>query len=171
VQGEQQRDARMSRLGNGALYIKVKHGLCFAALLCYASPFRVSLSCAAIASEAITYEIDVDVFFICWPVCPEVLQKCVPLWFELMNLEITKGEGKAMVDADDCRYVLVQEVRKPHGRAAAAPVLARTGRGKYFDWGLAFSVGDIHPQALQAVGRSPRACIVNPYIATKSRSH
>src|SRR5260370_780525 len=97
----------MSRLGNGALHIKVKYGLCSAAFLGYAPPSWISLSRAAIADETITHKIDVDVFFICWPVCPEVLEECIPLWFELVNFEVAKRKRKAMVDADNCRDVLV----------------------------------------------------------------
>jgi hypothetical protein len=115
------------------------------------------LSCAAIADEAITYKIDIDVFFICWPVCLKVFQKCVSLGCKLMELEIAKREIEAMVDADDCRNVLIQKVCKPHGNATPTPVFAWTWRGKYLERGFAFGAGKIYPQAFQAIGGSARS--------------
>ena len=78
------------------------------------------------------------------PMVQEVVEKRRPVGFQPVNLEISQREGKAVVDADECRRILRKALHQPMSNAHAGPKFPRARRRMYFG-GRAVALRHIDP--------------------------
>jgi hypothetical protein len=91
----------MGGLGHAALHIKMKNRFGAAAILSKSAPAGISGSIAALAIKTIPDEIDIHVFPIRWPVIIKIIQKFVPVAWDVVAFKVIQGKGKGVVDSDE----------------------------------------------------------------------
>ena len=126
-------------------HVEMKHRLRPSGpFLCQPSPAGIAGPRRAVTCRSLANEIDVGVVLVGRPMVHEVVEKRRPVGFQPVNLEISQREGKAVVDADECRRILRKALHQPMSNALAGPKFPRARRRMYFG-GRAVALRQIDP--------------------------
>jgi hypothetical protein len=95
------------------------------AFLGQAPPASVAHACRTVAEPALTYEIDIGVVFVGWPMLLEIIEESGPIRLQTVRLEIAQRKRKTVIDTGQRGRLFGQPWSQPFGDAAPRPVFAR----------------------------------------------